>query len=324
MSNTPEVEILLATYNGERFLHAQINSILTQDYPNLRILARDDGSSDGTVAILEEYTARFPERFRIMPAGKATGHPKWNFLRLMEASTADYVCFADQDDIWLPQKVTLTIQAMKRLETRHGNKIPLLAFTDLRIVDAQLKMQHESYWKLHHLDPHQANHFTRLIGQNVVTGCTAMLNRPLLEKALRMPEEAHMHDSWVALVASAFGASESVSTQTVLYRQHDRNALGAGISDGQMKLPQLSKHDGHRESWQLVERQAKGMLRAYRTELPVNKRRPLEAFLQCRQMDNGLVRIGTVLRYGLYVPWTRNNLSMLWHLWDMKMAKGKE
>ena len=274
----PEIEVLLATYNGERFLRDQINSILAQDYSNVRVLARDDESSDGTVEILEEYAARFPEHFRVMPASKGTRHPKWNFLRLMEASTGEYVCFADQDDVWLPQKLTLTMQAMERLEVRHGKKLPLLAFTDLRVVNEHLETIVESYWKLHRINPRQVNHFARLLGQNVVTGCTAMLNRRLLELLLRIPDEADMHDSWAALVASAFGAAEPVPAQTVLYRQHDRNMLGAGELPNQIRTSKPCAFEEQQKRWQLMERQAKGMLHAYGDELPREQAPSRKAF----------------------------------------------
>lgn len=321
MSSPPEIEILLATFNGERYLREQIESILNQDYPNLRVLARDDGSTDSTMAILEQYAVRFPTRFRVMPPGEITGSPKWNFHRLMQASTSDYVCFADQDDVWLPQKISLTMQAMKRLEARHSRELPLLAFTDLRVVDKQLETQHESYWKLHRINPHQANHFARLLGQNVVTGCTAMLNRPLLEIALRMPDEAEMHDGWVALLAAAFGASEPVPAQTMLYRQHSQNILGAAEPESLLKAPRLRNHEERRKRWQLSERQAKGLLHIHGAELAANKKRILEAFVRCGESGNRLSRIGTALRYGFYVPWVRNNLAMLWYLWDIKAAK---
>lgn len=321
MSLLPEVEILLATYNGEPFLSEQIDSLLAQDYANLRILARDDGSHDGTVAILEKYANQFPDRFRLMPPSTATGHPKWNFLRLMEASTADYVCFADQDDVWLPQKLTLTMQAMNRLEGRYGKGLPLLAFTDLRVVDEHLQTIVESYWELHHIHPRQIDHFARLLGQNVVTGCTAMVNRRLVDLALHLPDEADMHDSWVALIASAFGAGEPVHAQTVLYRQHDRNMLGAGEFSSQGKISRLSRHEEQRKRWQLMERQAKGMLLAYGDELPESKLRILKTFVRCAQSTHRIVVVGKVLWHGMYVPWVRNNLHMLRYLWNRKTAK---
>jgi glycosyltransferase involved in cell wall biosynthesis len=324
LSILPEIEILLATYNGERFLSEQIDSILAQDYANLRILARDDGSDDGTVAILEEYAGRFPDRFRVVPPCPGTGHPKWNFLRLMEASTAEYVCFADQDDVWLPQKLTLTMQVMHRLEGRYGNGLPLLAFTDLHVVNEHLEMIVESYWKLHRINPGQVNHFARLLGQNVVTGCTAMVNRRLVELALRLPDEADMHDSWVALIASAFGAGEPVRAQTVLYRQHDRNMLGAGDLPNQVKISNSSRHEEQRKRWELMERQAKGMLLAYGDELPASKLRILKTFVPSRQSSHRIVVVGKVLWHRMYVPWVRNNLHMLRYLWSRKAAKTRE
>ncbi|MDW5267882.1 MULTISPECIES: glycosyltransferase family 2 protein [Acidobacteriaceae] len=323
MNNTPEIEILLATYNGERFLREQIDSILAQDYGNWRVLARDDGSTDGTVSILKEYAGRLPSHFRVLPASAGTGHPKWNFLRLMEASTSEYICFADQDDVWLPQKLTLTMQAMGRLEARHGTTVPLLAFTDLRVVDENLATIAESLWKLHCLNPRQVNHFARLIGQNVVTGSTAMANRSLVELALRMPEAADMHDSWVALVASAFGAGEAVPVQTVLYRQHGGNILGA--IEMQDRSAAAQPHDNKEEQRRLdlMERQAKAMLRAYGSELPPNKLHLLQNLLRCPQSNQRFVRVWIALRYGLYVPWAPNNLSMLRYLWDMNATSNQ-
>src|SRR5215467_3608829 len=93
------VEVLLATFNGERFLREQIDSVLAQDYPNLRVLARDDGSTDGTLDILREYQLRFPDRFRLLPIDQPAGSAKGNFLKLMQAASANYLCFCDQDDV---------------------------------------------------------------------------------------------------------------------------------------------------------------------------------------------------------------------------------
>ncbi len=132
---------------------------------------------DGTSAILEEYAARLPERVRVCAGGEATGHPKRNFLRLMQASAAEYVCFADQDDVWLPHKVSLTLSAMQRLEERYGRETPLLVFTDLRVVDERLRMLHRSFWRRAGLRAENIHRLERVLGENVVTGCTAMMNR---------------------------------------------------------------------------------------------------------------------------------------------------
>ena len=149
MTSLPEVEVLLATYNGAPFLREQLAHL--HDCRRSRRTSvcwwRDDGGlSDGTVEILDQYAKRFPGRLQLMPASAPTGSARNNFLLLMKASTADYVCFADQDDVWLPDKVSRTKQAMDQLQSQWGTEIPLLVFTDLHVVDDKLTTLHESFW----------------------------------------------------------------------------------------------------------------------------------------------------------------------------------
>jgi Glycosyl transferase family 2 len=326
MSSLPEVEVLLATYNGDRFLREQIDSILAQDYANIRVLARDDGSSDGTVEILSEYAERFPDRFRVMPASAATGSAKKNFLLLMKASTANHICFSDQDDVWLPDKVSRTKKAMDRLESRWGMHLPLLVFTDLHVVDEQLKMLYESFWAFMKIDPERIGQFAKLMVQSVVTGCTAMLNRPLVELSLRMPEEAPMHDRWIGLLASAMGRFSILRAQTVLYRQHDRNVVGIGrkvIETGAEELttPLLwrvmrpRKEGANAIQWELGQRQAAALLRVHGAELPVEKCEMLRAFLRCGTSESRFIRIATLIRYGFYEVGFLPNLVKVVNLW---------
>ncbi len=135
MGSQPRVEVLLATHNGQQFVREQINSLLGQDYANLTVLARDDGSTDRTQDVLKEYALRFPDRFRVLELAGANGGMNNNFLSLMKASTADYVCFSDQDDVWLyPDKVSRTKRMMDNIERTSETHTPLLVFTDLRVV----------------------------------------------------------------------------------------------------------------------------------------------------------------------------------------------
>ena len=309
----PNVEILLATYNGERFLREQIDSILAQDYKNLTILARDDGSSDRTLAILDEYAQRFPHRFRRLPQGIPTGNAKDNFLLLMKSSTAPYVCFSDQDDVWLTDKVSLAKEAMNRLESRWGPDRPLLSFSDLRVVDDALRTLHKSFWKQAEINPDSILSLNGLLSQNVVTGCTAMINRPLLELALQMPEEASMHDRWIALLVSIFGKAEVVRSQTVLYRQHDRNVIGVQERTG--SFSELVKRawfgDQRRIEYKISMQQARALLRVHNKDLPVEKRRLLEAYLRYGTGRSRLKRIGTMVRYRLFRTGLRRNLATI-------------
>jgi glycosyltransferase involved in cell wall biosynthesis len=332
MSSLPEVEVLLATYNGARFLREQIDSILAQDYGNIRVLARDDGSSDETVEILAQYAARFPDRFQVMPVGVATGNPKNNFLLLMKASTADYICFSDQDDVWLPDKVSRTKQAMDQLESRWGTKVPLLVFTDLHLVDDKLKIVQESFWSYMNIDPGRINRLSEMMVQSVVTGCTAMLNRALLELSVRMPEEAYMHDLWISWLASFMGKSSPVRAQTVLYRQHDRNVIGTGIHISDMPVqgstrswwerirrPRIAA--GHVLRWEIGQRQARAFLNEHGSELTAKKRALLRGFLRCYTSRSRVIRIASLIRYGFYYLGLKPNLAMMVYLWRMKVEE---
>jgi glycosyltransferase involved in cell wall biosynthesis len=330
MNQLPAVEVLLATYNGERFLREQIDSILAQDYENIRILARDDGSTDSTVAILTEYEKQFPGRFRVMPAGTPTGNARDNFLLLMKESTAEHICFADQDDVWLRDKVSRTTQAMEVLEGKWGTNIPLLVFTDLRVVDENLDVLHDSFWKLMAIDPDRIDSFAKLLVQSVVTGCTAMINRPLLELSLCTPKEASMHDRWIALLASVFGKSSAVEAQTVLYRQHGRNVLGTGDRNDSVgaekrsrslieKVRQFRDGDSHVFQWRASQRQAASLLRLHGAVLPAKKRDIINAYLRCETSKSRIIRVATLIRYGFYYEGLLPNLRTVAHLWKMEV-----
>jgi hypothetical protein len=323
LSSSAEVEVLLATYNGERFLREQMESILAQDYENLRLLARDDGSSDATVAILHDFGRRFPGRVRILPTEYATGSARDNFLLLMQASTANYICFSDQDDVWLQDKVRRTMQAMDKLESRWGRDLPLLVFTDLRVVDDQLQSLHPSFWAHAQIEPARINRLQSLLRQNVVTGCTAMLNRRLVELALRMPRQATMHDHWIALLACTMGRSSILNAQTVLYRQHDRNIVG--VETRSQSLPEvvhrIRDSNPRYAQWQIDLEQARALLRVHGAELPSRCRDLLDAYLRCGTAASRFVRIFTLIRYRFFRTGLMLNLATLVDLWKFKVEE---
>jgi glycosyltransferase involved in cell wall biosynthesis len=315
------VQVLLATYNGEIYLREQIESILAQTMP-VNVLARDDGSRDGTVAILEEYARRYPERFTLLSAEASTGSAKGNFLRLMEAATADYVAFADQDDVWVREKIALERDAMQGLEQQYGADCPLLVFSDLTLVDEELKVLYESMWKQQGIDATNIHRFARIVAQNVATGCTELINRPLLQLAMKMPEDAFMHDWWVAMLASGFGASAVVSQPTVFYRQHSHNVLSAVLHERPSGVPKWREHGQRREQWEMSVHQAEALWRVHGGELTAKKREVLAAFLRCETHPNRVVRVFTWLAHGFFLNGgLRANLAILWYLWDMKAAK---
>ena len=331
--DAPEVEVLLATYNGERFLREQVQSILAQSeaqgyaaqaYERMRVLARDDGSTDGTAAMLAEFAGTDPERFRVLPTGERTGSAKASFGRLMAAATARYVCFADQDDVWSADKVQMSIATMREMEGEHGVTTPLLVFSDLRVVDAGLNTVSESMWAQAGIAPGNIHRLPRLLGQNVVTGCTAMINRPMLELARRMPEEATMHDRWIGLLAASVGRARFLTGRTVLYRQHGGNVVGAAAQDNSldgMTVRARDDTDRRRERWR-SEVQAEALLRVYGGEMAADKRGVLEAYLRSGRSDSGFERVWTTVRYGFFRSGTMRNFSLLYDLVRARSDRG--
>lgn len=220
------IDILLATYNGQKYLAEQMDSILAQTNQNWRLLVRDDGSSDGTVKIIEQHVARYP--LRIKQVSDNCGHLglALNFGRLLECAEADYFMFSDQDDIWLPNKIELTLNAMKAAEESYPDK-PVLVHTDLKVVNSDLETIADSFWAFNKISPAAGSSLKRIIQRNVVTGCTLMINRKARQVSIPIPKEARIHDWWLALNVARYGKIVYISVPTVLYRQHENSAIGA-------------------------------------------------------------------------------------------------
>lgn len=315
---------MLATYNGKDFLCEQIESIMCQDYDNLDVLARDDGSSDGTQDILKEYAVRYPARFRVLPSGSTKGGIVHNFLSLMRSSTAEYLSFSDQDDIWLSDKVSKTKRKMDELERKWGSHFPLLVFTDLRVVDQNLDTLYPSFWSHMGIDPEWVNNLGALLIKPTVTGCTALINRQMVELAVRMPQDVAHHDAWIGLLAAAMGKAAFVREQTVLYRQHGRNAVGTGDNqrptsprNGLRRIRFRTKF--YTERWCGHQKEAATFLEVYAAELPVEGRQVLAAFRQCETSESFVVRILTFLRYRFYTRSYFSRFAILFHLWNFRV-----
>ena len=218
------VEILLSTYNGSAYLDALLESITCQDCEDWSLLIRDDGSTDGTGDIVQRWRRNHPDKIRLIDE-----HPNNNlgavrsFSRLLEHSSAAYVMFADQDDVWLADKVRLTLEAMRRHEAKMGATRPVLIHTDLTVVDEDLRVLSKSLWRYQDVVPGRNPRLSRIMVENCAWGCTTMLNRPLVTTIGSIPPEAAYHVWWIALVAAAFGDIVAVHRQSILYRRHEGN-----------------------------------------------------------------------------------------------------
>lgn len=220
------VDVLMATYNGEDYIEEQIESILNQSYTKWKLYIRDDGSTDNTLEIIEKFSAKYPKKIFLVKDDKKGLGAKGNFKELMRYSSNDYCMFSDQDDIWLKDKIEKSFEKIKSLEELYGIDTPILVHTDLRVVDENKKIINNSFWKYQNLNPNNIQ-LRKLLVENIVTGCTMIINKPLLNLSKNIPKESVMHDAWIALVASAKGKVYSLDEQTILYRQHSKNEVGA-------------------------------------------------------------------------------------------------
>ena len=221
------LHILLSTYNGERYLAAQMDSILSQTYSDWKLFVRDDGSTDGTLRLLNQY-AKQDKRITLISDGENIGACK-SFERLLTTcGDADYFAFADQDDVWDANKLSLCIEAIQHAEQETPD-MPIVVHTDLRVVDEHLQEVASSFWRYSRIYPNLLDtHIRYLAICNSVTGCAMLFNRAARTCALPMGRNAYMHDAWIALMTCYHhGRVIAVPQTTVAYRQHSGNVLGA-------------------------------------------------------------------------------------------------
>jgi hypothetical protein len=224
----PRVILLLSTYNGETYLVQQLESLLTQTHENWVLYWRDDGSTDRTVAIMEDFAAGAGQGrcVCIDPSGQRSG-PTTSFLTLLAAAAenlaaSDAIAFVDQDDVWLPEKLARGLAALKAIPSDE----PALYCARQILVDAALHRIGLS------VRAPRGGAFPAALTQNIATGCTVILNRSAAALVARSrPSPSTLHDWWCYLLITAAGGRVVQDEEpVVLYRQHATNAVGAPAS----------------------------------------------------------------------------------------------
>lgn len=223
---TPKVIIIMSTYNGERFIKQQMESLLNQTYP-CEIIIRDDGSKDNTVNILNDYAKRHSCVHLYNDKPEHKGLRESYFILLKEAIhySPEFICYADQDDIWFHDKTEKLLHKLLITETKQ----PALVFSDVEVVDETLNVIHSSLSELQKLDNNSKITFKKLLFYCPALGCTIMLNKPLFELINNMPDygKSLNHDKWALVLACITGKIVYLPEPTVKYRQHSANTVGA-------------------------------------------------------------------------------------------------
>ncbi|HEO8205250.1 TPA: glycosyltransferase family 2 protein [Streptococcus agalactiae] len=288
-----KVNILMATYNGEKFLAQQIESIQKQTFKEWNLLIRDDGSSDKTCDIIRNFTAK-DSRIRFINENEHhnLGVIK-SFFTLVNYEVADFYFFSDQDDVWLPEKLSVSLEAAKH----KASDVPLLVYTDLKVVNQELNILQDSMIRA---QSHHAN--TTLLPElteNTVTGGTMMINHALAEKWFT-PNDILMHDWFLALLAASLGEIIYLDLPTQLYRQHDNNVLGARTMDKRFKILHEGPKSIFTRYWKLIhdsQKQASLIVDKYGDIMTANDLELIKCFIKIDKQPF-MTRLRWLWKYG--------------------------
>lgn len=225
MQDSNMLSIVMATYNGENYLIAQLDSILNQNLLAQEIIIVDDHSHDQTWNILKKYAEQNPT-IKIYQNSQNLGIVR-TFNRAIELSTKNYIALSDQDDIWLPHKLEQLMQHI-------GDD--LLIHSDACLVDENLQLLSDSHFNYSHKI--KKINLVQMLLANSVTGCCTLFHRDLIKKYFPIPEKFYIHDHYLGLAASNENKIKFLAQTLVLYRQHSHNSMGTKLNN-QFQLKNL-------------------------------------------------------------------------------------
>jgi glycosyltransferase involved in cell wall biosynthesis len=262
--NHPEVEVLLATFNGELFLKEFLDSLYQQEGVRIHLRVSDDGSIDKTLEIIDSYKYLF-ESCKIF-TGPSSG-PSSNFFSLIEKATFDFVALADQDDIWLPHHL---ISAVTRLSETPD--LPSMTFSSvLEFAEGKI---YESLWP----DRFPGSDVRTIVTENLARGCTIVLNSKSINLInLYKPKKAIMHDWWILLLIYSSGSVTWSQLPEVRYRIHKNNAVGSKPS---FRIRQNRFFRNFRGREWIVVSQINELLFNYSWSMSGQKRHEVSSFLR--------------------------------------------
>lgn len=301
------IEVLLATYNGAEYLDDFLASLLSQTCSEFMLRVRDDGSKDTTLSILTKWQEKFNGRMHIVDSTKATGSAKGNFSELMTYAEADYILFADQDDVWSRDHVDVIVKLLEDAEREKGREHAICAFTDVTPVDANLNPKADSYFSFKGIDPSICKKTSQSIVCPPNLGCASGINRYLLNLAVPVPvDRVTGHDWWALLLASAVGHCVWSTKKTVQYRIHSGNSSAPKQSSVRVYLQAANKGAKVKRGMMLRREQANAV---YDRLTGIADEEQLRAFQRFDEVMGGNFlqrRLGLASGRFLYPDMTRN------------------
>lgn len=219
------IHIMMATYNGEKYLCEQIESILNQTYTEWKLYIRDDGSCDHTIEIIDQYTKKYPEQIIQLHSESEMHGAKYNFLYLYkEIPKAEYYAFCDQDDIWGKNK----LQRLLEIVEKYDENEMLLIYHDMKLGKDRRSVLDIGYFEYSKMNIDEKHPLQQALLYNVIPGCAMFFNHTLKNIVEEIPEACFMHDWWITL-STIYNGGKIVfcSDKLSLYRQHQDNEIGA-------------------------------------------------------------------------------------------------
>jgi glycosyltransferase involved in cell wall biosynthesis len=227
-----ETTVVLATYNGERYIAEFLESLIAQSYRDFDVVVSDDGSTDETVSIVETFQNKLNISISISPTNAG---PSLNFSRATQMANGEFIAFADQDDVWQPDKLLLMVDLIKTYDPKQ----PTLVFCDLEIVDQNLDKIAPSFFS--DKKSSACRKVEDFIVSNHIPGCAMLVNRSLLDLGLPVPPLFWMHDWWFAIIAAAFGKIAFLDRPLIRYRQHAGNVIGAQVKASETLISKVRR-----------------------------------------------------------------------------------
>lgn len=313
-----KVNIIMAAYNGEKYIKDQIESILHNSFENWVLWIFDDGSKDQTESIIKKYIQQYPQKIRYYRNNTNKGVTR-NFLEGVKLVTQlnnqeenekkhnHYYMFCDQDDVWMGEKIYKTLKQMKKAEKRYGSEKPVAVFTDAIVVDEKLNIQQSSFYKTSNLNTNRRD-LAHMLMENKLIGCTIMFNGALAERLDVIPKNARYHDWWIALIASAFGHITYLKEGTLLYRQHENNVVGnqSFLTYVKNRISNLHKQ---KEILDITIKQAREFYNIFEKDLTGNKKALVYDFVHIKEnswfmrrkliLSKGYLKTGLIRNIGL-------------------------
>ena len=292
-----EVCVLLSTYNGEKFLEYQLESLFSQTYKKFDLIVRDDGSIDKTISILEKYKIKY---FNCKNIGVVKSF--LNLLRYSKSKNYEFYFFCDQDDIWDKNKVERQLAFIESLDL---NK-PILIHSDMKVIDENNKLINDSFFEFNKLDKNKKS-FNYLLVQNNITGNSILFNKKLAD-LIEYHNNIIMHDWWIGLIASVFGKIYFIDEPLVFYRKHSCNVIGL---DKYYSFSKIIKFFNYSLNKQIL--QAIAFKDIYYNYMDKKSQILLDKFIEL-QNNNFFIRKFNMFKYKFFMQSLGRNIGLLWKI----------